>query len=152
LVAAHPAPLGRVMMFNHLTETFRFPDWSSVAVGGTEKADRRLEVNGTDLLSEFRLEAGLPVWRFESRGHLIEKRVFMPHQRNTVHVQYRLLEGAGPVRVKLRPSVHFRGYDDPVSTPPPEPYLFTAQDGRYELKSAGPWPFLRLHVAGEGAA
>src|SRR5437763_12577145 len=72
LVAAHPAPLGRVMMLNHLTETFRFPDWSSVAVGGTEKADRRLEVNGADLLSEFRLEAGLPVWRFESRGHVLE--------------------------------------------------------------------------------
>ena len=152
LTAAHPAPLGRVMMLNHLVETFRFPDWSSIAVGGAEKADRRLEVSGADVLAEFRLEAGLPVWRYESHGHAFEKRVFMPHMRNTVHVVYRLLDGTGPVRVKLRPSVHFRGYDDPVSTPPSAPYTLTAQDGRYELRSAGPWPFLRLRIDGEGAA
>ena len=38
LVAAHPAPLGRVMMWNHLTEHFRFPGYVGVAVGGSEKA------------------------------------------------------------------------------------------------------------------
>ena len=38
----------------------------------------------------------------------------MPHGQNTVHVTYRLLEGGGPVRFTLRPSVHFRGYEAPV--------------------------------------
>src|SRR3954470_16137026 len=61
LVAAHPAPLGRVMMWNHLTEQFRFTDWSTAEVGGRERAGGELEVKGADILSEFRLESGLPV-------------------------------------------------------------------------------------------
>ena len=116
------------MMFNHLTEQFRFPDYQTVAVGGDERPGGDLDVQGADILTEFRLEMGLPVWRYESHGHVIEKRVFMPHRRNTVHVVYRLVEGDGPVRLKLRPSVHFRGHDDPVSTQTPEPYTLTAID------------------------
>src|SRR3954471_14397881 len=48
LIAAHPAPLGRVMMWNHLIETFRLPDYRSVAVGGTERAGGNVEVQGAD--------------------------------------------------------------------------------------------------------
>src|SRR5829696_9844200 len=79
LVAAHPAPLGRVMMWNHLTETFRLPDYRSVAVGGAERVGGNVEVQGVDALTEFRLELGLPVWRYELHGHVVEKRVYMPH-------------------------------------------------------------------------
>jgi predicted glycogen debranching enzyme len=152
LVAAHAAPLGRVMMFNHLTEHFRFPDYNAVTVGGIERPGGNLEVQGHDMLAEFRLELGLPVWRFEAHGHVIEKRVFLPHRRNTVHVGYRLVSGPGPVRLKLRPSVHFRGHDDPVSTPGPESYTLTATDRRYELAAPGPYPPLRLWIEGDGAA
>src|SRR6478609_2173445 len=82
LIAAHPAPLGRVMMWNHLTEHFRFPDYQGVAVGGVEKAGGSILIEGTDALAEFRLEMGLPVWRFETHGHVIEKRVVLPYRRN----------------------------------------------------------------------
>src|SRR5262245_16729960 len=50
LIAALPAPLGRVMMLNHLTEQFRFPGWHTVAVGGTEQVGRNLDVKGTEVL------------------------------------------------------------------------------------------------------
>jgi predicted glycogen debranching enzyme len=152
LVAAHAAPLGRVMMFNLLTEHFRFPDYTGVAVGGIERPGGELEVQGADALSEFRLEMGLPVWRYEADGHVIEKRVFMPHRRNTVHVMYTLVSGPGPVRLKLRPSVHFRGHDDHVNTAGPEPYTLTATERRYELTAPGPYPPLRLWIEGDGAA
>jgi predicted glycogen debranching enzyme len=153
LIAAHPAPLGRVMMLNSLTEDFRFSDYSSVAVGGAEKRGGALDVHGADALSEFRFDTGLPVWVYETHGHRIEKRVFLPNRRNTVYVRYRLLDGPGPVRVKLRPSVHFRGHDDPVSTPTTLPYTLTAMDGRYELSGGLPlYPALRLHVDGDAAA
>ncbi len=152
LVAAHQAPLGRLMMFNHLTELFRFPGWNTVAVGGLELPGGRLdEVRGADVLTEFRLEDGLPVWRYEAHGHTVEKRVYMPHHRNTVHVLYRLADGPGPVRLKLRPSFHFRGHDDPVSTASPAPYTLTAVDDRYEL-TGGHFPTLRLRIDGEEAA
>src|SRR5436190_22007293 len=51
LIAAHPAPLGRVMMLNLLTEQFRLPDWSTAVVGGTEPAGGALEVKGADILT-----------------------------------------------------------------------------------------------------
>jgi predicted glycogen debranching enzyme len=154
LVAAHPAPLGRVMMLNHLTEQFRFPDYSTAAVGGIEKRGGELDVHGADALTEFRLEAGLPVWRYEARGCVIEKRVHMPHNHNTVHIAYRLVRGTGTVRMKLRPSVHFRGHDDHVSVRSPEPYTLTATDHRYELSCgpSHPFPALRLHLLGDAAA
>ena len=55
--------------------------------------------------------------------------------------------GDGPVRLKLRPVVHFRGYEDPVSKPQPAPYVLTASEGRYELRGSDPdYPPLRLKV------
>src|SRR5438552_6915360 len=57
LIAAHPAPLGRVMILNHLTENFRFPDWSAVSVGGHDRTPAPADVFGADALAEFRLEA-----------------------------------------------------------------------------------------------
>jgi predicted glycogen debranching enzyme len=152
LIAAHKAPLGRVMMLNHLSEQLRLPDWSTVQVGGDEHVGGHLHLDGGDHLIEFRLESGLPVWRYEVLGHVVEKRVFMPHRQNTVYIAYRLLEGPGPVRLKLRPSVHFRGHDDPVSAIRQGAYTLTAIDDRYELSIGPPFPALRLRLEGDNAA
>jgi len=149
LIAAHAAPLGRVMMFNHLAEQFRVPGAPDVSIGGVERPGGTLEVQGVDALAEFRLEYGLPVWRYEVGECTIEKRIVMPHRRNTVHVCYRLVKGEGPVRLKLRPSVHFRGHDEAVSTKSPDPYQLTAVDRRYELSSTSAYPALRLWIEGE---
>ena len=67
--------------------------------------------------TEFRLEAGLPVWRYDVEGLVIEKRLFLPHMQNTVHVSYELLSGADRVELALRPSVNFRAQESPVSEP-----------------------------------
>jgi predicted glycogen debranching enzyme len=152
LISAQPAPLGRVMMWNHLTEHFRFPDYRGVAVGGAERVGGNVEVQGADVLTEFRLEMGLPVWRFEMHGHIVEKRVFMPHRQNTVHVHYKLVRGNGPIRLKLRPSVHFRGHDDPVSRLTDEKYVLTASEGRFELAAGKQLPRLRFRLDGDAAA
>jgi predicted glycogen debranching enzyme len=152
LIAAQPAPLGRVMMWNHLTEHFRLPDYRGVAVGGAERVGGRVEVDGADALHEFRLEMGLPTWRFVLPDHVIEKRVWMPHRQNTAFVNYRVIDGKGPIRLKLRPSVHFRRHDDPVSDVDPRPYVLTASDGRYELDSGPKWPRLRFCIRGDEAA
>lgn len=153
LVAAHPAPLGRVMLLSHLSEQFRLRDHSTFSVGVIEHARRALELQGLSALSEFRLETGIPVWQYEFNGHVLEKRIFMPHRQNTVHVNYRLIKGDGPVQLRLRISVHFRGHDDPVTVPNPDPYVLTACAGRYELSDrARAFPSLRLTVDGDSAA
>src|SRR5262249_51705408 len=152
LIAAHPAPLGRVMMLNHLSEYVRLPDYSTAHIGARERVGGDLEVHGSDHLVEFRLEAGLPVWRFEVRGFVLERRVYLPHQQNTVYITSGLLQGEGAVRLKLQPSVHFRGHDDSVGGLTRAPYVLTAVEDRYELTADDHLPKLRLWIDGADAA
>jgi predicted glycogen debranching enzyme len=154
LVAALPAPLGRCMMLNHLSELLCLPDGAAVALGGEELADRKLEAPGAAHLDEFRLEAGLPVWRYEVRGFPVEKRLLLPHLQNTVHITYRLLRGDGVLRLKLRPAVHFRRHDGPVGGAVGAPYILTAVGDRYELAAgeAAVTPPLRMRLVGRRGA
>src|ERR1700681_1876358 len=73
LVAALPAPLGRMVMLSHLSEQFRLPDNSLVRFGGEEWASGQLDLHGLHHLSEFRLEASLPVWRYDLGHAVVEK-------------------------------------------------------------------------------
>src|SRR3977135_1374081 len=90
LIAALPGPFGRMGMLSHLAEQVRVPDGRPA--------------HGAGYLTEFRLEMGLPVWRYDVEGLIIEKRVFLPHMQNTVHVIYELLSGADQVEPPLRPA------------------------------------------------
>src|ERR1043165_2785589 len=60
LVAALPAPLGRVVMLNHLAEYLRFPDGTQLQLGGEEPGAE--DLTEPHSIREFRLEAGMPAW------------------------------------------------------------------------------------------
>jgi predicted glycogen debranching enzyme len=152
LVASLPAPLGRVVMLNHLLERVRLPDRRVVWLGDEDEVAGPNAADLSEHLIEFRLELGLPVWRYRLDDLIIEKRILMPHGQNTVHVTYRLLEGDGPVRLSLRPSVQFRNYEDAVTQPLAHAYTLTAVQTRYELSSDAPVPPLRLQIHADGAA
>jgi len=152
LIAAHPAPLGRVMMVNYLWEYLRLPDYQTIPFGGEEKRKGELLIHGAEHLVEFHLEAGLPVWSYQVGGFHLEKRIYFAHRHNTSYLQYRLLKGNGKTRLKLKPSVHFRGHDDPVSESPGGPYRLTVLDDKYELSDGDHWPTLRMMVHGGGNA
>jgi predicted glycogen debranching enzyme len=137
LIAALPGPLGRVVMVSHLSEIVRLPDGQTAHLGGEELAGGELELPGAGYLSEFVLEEGLPVWRFRFASQTLEKRLLLPHMQNTVHVTYRLLGGAGPLRLKVRPAVHFRPHEAPVDASKAGPYVLTAFQDRYEVSTAG---------------
>jgi predicted glycogen debranching enzyme len=158
LVSALPAPLGRILILSEMSEVLRLPDHTVVSLGGEPRIGKEpvtLESLGKDLvgaaghLREFRLEAGLPVWRYEAFGYVLEKRVFLAHLQNTVFVTYTLLEGPGVLRLEMHPSIHFRPHDAPVSTPLGTPFCFQAVNQRYEISST--WaavPPLRLRISG----
>src|SRR3954464_6981091 len=84
LVAALPAPLGRMVMWSHVSEFLRFNDNDIISLGGEERAGGQLDLHGADYLREFRLEEGLPVWTYHVRDLVLEKRVTLPHLQNTV--------------------------------------------------------------------
>src|ERR1043165_5010054 len=116
LIASLPAPLGRMVMLSHFGEQIALADESVVDFSGEELHEEHLELHSSEYLTEFRLEAGLPVWRYEIRGCTIEKRLWMPHLQNTVHISYRYLcnrADKSVVRLRLRASMHFSEHDKP---------------------------------------
>jgi predicted glycogen debranching enzyme len=148
LVAALPTPLGRTVMFNHLSEWLRLPAGARHQIGGQERAGGQLEWPGAKHLREFRLEEGLPVWRYELDGHVVEKRILLVHSQNTVHVNYRLVEGVGPLRLKLRPALQFRPLEEAVHSTANEPYTVTSTEDRLEVSTGHKYPPLRLKIYG----
>jgi predicted glycogen debranching enzyme len=153
LIAALPAPFGRMMMLNHLSEQLRLPSGHVIRFGGQEWVGGRVEWEGAVCcLSEFRLEAGLPVWRYRTDDMAIEKRVLLSHRLNTVYIHYRLVAGDGAIRLKLRPAVHFRGHDDAVSKPVAERYTLTAVNDLCELSAGPELPQLRMVLHGQNCA
>ena len=115
LVAALPSPLGRVSLL------------ASVDASIGDSVDRLEPLNKLGdstlrALAEFRLIAGLPVWCYELRDITIERRLFMPHEQNTVLSTYTVRRASGRVHLRLRPQFQLRLHEAPVDTPlPPSP-------------------------------
>ena len=152
LISSLPAPLGRMVMLSHLLERVRLPGHEVLWLGDEGAVAAPNIADRAEHLAEFRLELGLPVWRYELPGAVIEKRILMPYGQNTVYVTYRLLEGAGTVRLALRPSMQFRGYEAPVDTSLAASYTLTFCDGKYEISGGHEVPPLRLLALGERTA
>ena len=121
LVSAFPNPLGRMVMLTAMPEN----------------------LDAKDIVA-FRLEAGIPTWRFRVGDAEIEKRIAMPHRQNTVVVQYRLVRGE-PFDLRLTPVVDFRHYEEPVSEAVREEYRFTQEHDGHVVSCPG-LPSLRLRV------
>ncbi len=152
LIAALAAPLGRMMMLNDLVEQVTFPDGRVVQLGGEERAQNPVRLHGADYLREFRLEMGLPVWRFQFDGFVVEKTLLLPHGQNTVYVNYCVVEGDGNLRLIMRPSVNIRPHEAPVSSPITAPYTLTVYEDQYEIVPGGGIPPLKLLLYGMGAS
>ncbi|HEY7509153.1 MAG TPA: amylo-alpha-1,6-glucosidase [Vicinamibacteria bacterium] len=152
LIAALPAPQGRTMMLNHLWEELRLPDGTEVNLSGEERDQADPRFPADDYLSEFRLEAGLPVWTYRVGGTVLEKRLLLPHRQNTVHLAYALRAGGGPVRLRLRPALHFRPHEAPLGGGARPPYTLTVTEERYEFSSDSDLPPLRLLPHGPPAS
>ena len=149
LVAAMPSPLGRVMLLHHLAERLEFADGTEAWLGISEQAEHMSGGGELPHLTGFRLEGGLPIWRFEVHGCTLERAVVMPHGENTVHVRYAVVAGTPPTHLSLRPLVGFRRHEDPVDSVPLHGYSLLSIDKRIEVRSDTELPALRfvMHAA-----
>jgi predicted glycogen debranching enzyme len=136
LVAALNAPLGRVVMFNHLAEAVHLPDGRRVPLACDDDSS-------PGALVEVRLEWQLPVWRFVCGDFVIEKHVLLVTGQNTVHVTYELVEGEGAVLLELRPSFQFRPHEADVGEAMRD-YAMRLRGRRFEVHGGGEFPPLRL--------
>jgi len=145
LVAALPSPRGRTLMLAHLGETIRLADGRAVQLGAQPGALQDGHALPLATLAEFRLEYGLPVWRYEAPGFVLERRVWMPYQQNTVMVSYQLIASDVAVRLETEPWIRFRPHDGPLDFPVDGPYALTVVEDRYEVAAEG-YPPLRLLI------
>ena len=152
LIAALASPLGRILVLNRVSEAIGLADGIIVLFKADQKQGGALEFRGMEYLAGFRLEDGLPVWRYQVQGTVIEKRLVLMHEQNTVHLVYRLLSGEKKVRLQFRPELHFRPHDAPVDLKIAEPYLVTVLENRYQIGSGSNPPQLRLAIEGESGA
>jgi predicted glycogen debranching enzyme len=151
LVAALPAPLGRTMMLNHLWEELRLADGTEVRFGGEEREQVDPRLPAHDYLREFRLEAGLPVWTYDVGGVALEKRLRLPYRQNTTYLSYSRVGGGSPLRLRLRPAMHFRPHEAPLGGGALPPYTLSIAQDRYEFTATGDLPPLRIRPAGRPA-
>ena len=136
LIAALPAPQGRVVMLNDL----------DVAVGHSDGSLASLRDSGRFV--DFTLTMGLPSWRYEIDGMTIEKSVLMPARHNITYIGFRLIGGARAIRLFLRPAVNFRRIEAAVSEPLASGYALTADGQHYEIAAGSGLPVLRLMISG----
>ena len=65
LTANLSAPAGRHVMFNKITELISVAHIASWRLGGKEWVEWGLEPHGAADIREFRLESGIPIWRYQ---------------------------------------------------------------------------------------
>ncbi|HSP34092.1 MAG TPA: amylo-alpha-1,6-glucosidase, partial [Thermoanaerobaculia bacterium] len=150
LIAALPAPLGRFMMFNHLEEWIDDGRGLQFRLSSDEHGSRARDPE-PDFLQEFRLEAGLPVWRYAKNGLRIEKRVVMPHQQNTTYIVYRLLDSNRPVTLNLRPSLKFRPHEGTLNEQVATSWDIDMRGRDIEICDGRDAPPLRVVLVGDNA-
>ena len=148
LIAA--LPTGRTMVLNGVIERLRLPDRRAFYLGPRELSGVAEE--DTVPVADFRLDMGVPVWTYEVEGFVLEKRLVLPYRQNTVHMTYKLVAGDGPVRLGVRPGVHFRSHDDPVSTPLQSTYSIMLVEDRCEISVDSTLPTLRVAFRGPNSA
>ena len=141
LVAALPAPRGRMMMLNQV-EILSIQDRVYRLT-----ADDLSRATHTDTVSpflkSFRLENGLPVFTYAADEFTLEKRLCMAHLQNTTYITYRLIDGK-TARLQLRPGIDVRPHEGLLAGPNHEDYRFSAVSKGYELSVANDIPLLRL--------
>jgi predicted glycogen debranching enzyme len=148
LVAALPAPLGRTMMLSHLSEIARLPDGRAAQLGAQPGPPAHGVALPVATLLEFRLEMGLPVWRYEALGAVIERRVWMGYGQNAVYITYELMSGEGAVRFEIEPWMHFRPHEGALDAPMDAAYTLSVEDDQYEV-TTDKYPPLRMQLDGK---
>src|SRR5580704_17674520 len=150
LVAALPAPHGRMMMLNQIDETLQIEDRVySLTAENLSRATHDDIVS--PFLQSFHLENGLPIFTYESDEFTLEKRVTMVHRQNSTYMTWRLAKGKS-ARLELRPGIDVRPHEGSVAGPNHADYRFSAVARGYELWVASDIPELHFAWLGDTAS
>ena len=109
LVASLAEPPGRFLLLSKFEDSI-VSDGKEFALA-CHRYPGAYHPQGYRYLDEFRLEEG-PVFRYRIGEVVISKRILMVTDENTVLVRYDLEHSAGPVTLRLKPLLAFRGHHE----------------------------------------
>jgi predicted glycogen debranching enzyme len=109
LVAALHPPVGRSQLVAWMDESVRHGG-AEFALATHRWASGAVEPKGFQHIEEFRLEGTIPVWTYVLGDSRLEKRVWMQQGANTTYVQYKTLQGSGPLEMELKALVNYRDF------------------------------------------
>lgn len=145
LNAALPAPFGRTSMLDFVKEEIIFESGKKFTFCNLKILNESESKVSPDYLVEYRLENGIPIWKYEFEGCVVEKSLFLIHRQNTACLSYKILSSPEPVQLKWRPFFHFRTSEQPINLhSPDESYTVRAKDFEYEIECPG-FPILRIY-------
>lgn len=141
LNATLPSPYGRTNMLNYVLDEIIHNNksftLSSAHLLGQEALQPECSI-------DFRLEKGIPFWKYEKEGIIVEKSLFLIHKQNTLCLCYELLSTTDEVALKWRPYFHFRMHEQPVNVAiDKEEYHVHIVGSHYEIECPN-FPKLRL--------
>jgi predicted glycogen debranching enzyme len=136
LIAALPVPLGRMIVLNDLEVAIERSD-GSVA-----------DVRQSGRFFDFALDLGLPSWRYEIDGIVVETSIVLPSGQNVLHASFRVSGNSQSVRLRLRPFINFRALETAVNEPTAGSYVLTARGQQYEVTAGPDFPTLRMTLEG----
>ena len=167
LVSGAGSPSAPMLLLARVHETIETGE-DSYELHTCEYHDGTIHPPGYIFLQEFRLEKGLPVWRYRCRDVEIEKTLWMEHGMSAVFIRYRLLAADNPVWLRLEPFAahreplgHTRGhhgwrFDVEIDAdvcrveafPGAVPLWLRLAGGRFTETGLWYWRFLHRHEAG----
>lgn len=144
-----PRPRGRHVLVSRFDEEIDIAG-QTVRLGGSDRVDNALApCNGT-WLRDFHLDGNTACWTFACADLVLERRLVMPHLRNTACLRYELKSDT-PARIRLRPWLPFRRQDAPLQHAGYGRFeVAVPEDGecRVGLADSELWLAMRLHSPG----
>lgn len=108
-------PRGRHVLVSRLDEEIMV-DGHTYNLGGCDRVGEPLSRGGAAWLRAFSLDGNIACWTYTCGAVTLERRLVMPHQRNTACLRYEITEGSGAL-IRLRPFLPFRRQDAPFQRP-----------------------------------
>jgi predicted glycogen debranching enzyme len=148
LVAAGTPAQGRVLLLAALAEELEGDSGTfELATFGWQGG--AVAPQGHKLIESFRLDGTMPVWRYACGGQLVEKRIWLEPGANVTRVEYALLHGAAPVRLRVKALTDHRDHHARSFIGAFTPEVELSEGGARVLAFPGAVP---LHLRMDGAA
>ena len=108
LVVAVDGPASRMLGLAALDMVLVIDD-ARIRLATNEWEHGTVDPRGHELLSTFTLDRGVPRWRWQVGGTIVERDLAMAHGRAAVGVVHRVVRSDRPVRLELTPLCTWRG-------------------------------------------